>query len=210
MATTERSRETLRQLRTWRKEAAKYDTAMAKTERGLLAGTREWIGARAAGRVLEVAVGTGRTLPYYRDVASLTAIDLTPEMLAIARSRAAHAGIEVELSEADAEALPFGDARFDTVVCALALCSIPRPDVAVAEMRRVLVPGGTLLLADHIGSTWPPVYALQWVVERWSIPVRGEHLTRRHLARVEAAGFRVVERERLKAGMVERIRATKP
>jgi hypothetical protein len=77
-------------------------------------------------------------------------------------------------------------------------------------MRRVLVPGGTLLLADHIGSTWPPVYALQWMVERWSIPVRGEHLTRRHLARVEAAGFRVVEHERLKAGMVERIRATKP
>ncbi|MDN4613235.1 methyltransferase domain-containing protein [Leifsonia sp. F6_8S_P_1B] len=210
MAMTGPSRETLRQLRTWRREAARYDTVMAKTERGMLAGTREWLGARAVGRVLEVAVGTGRTLPYYRDVASLTAIDLTPEMLAVARSRAEHAGIEVELSEADAEALPFPDARFDTVVCALALCSIPHPDAAVAEMRRVLVPGGTLLLADHIGSTWPPVYALQWLMERWSVPVRGEHLTRRHLSRVEATGFRVVERERLKAGMVERIRAIRP
>jgi ubiquinone/menaquinone biosynthesis C-methylase UbiE len=55
--------------------------------------------------------------------------------------------------------LPFADASFDAVVCALSLCTIPNPAAAISEMKRVLVPRGRLLLLDHIGSTWPPVYA---------------------------------------------------
>ena len=85
-----------------------------------------------------------------------------------------------------------------------------RPATAIAEMKRVLVPGGRLLLLDHIGSTWPPVYAAQWLLERITIRSAGEHFTRRQLPLVEAAGFQVVETERLKAGSVERIHAVKP
>jgi hypothetical protein len=77
-------------------------------------------------------------------------------------------------------------------------------------MKRVLVPGGRLLLLDHIGSTWPPVYAAQWLLERITIRAAGEHFTRRQLPLVQAAGFHVVETERLKAGTVERIHAVKP
>ena len=87
---------------------------------------------------------------------------------------------------------------------------IPRPAAAIAEMRRVLIPGGRLLLLDHIGSTWPPVYAAQWLLERLTIRAAGEHFTRRQLPLVRAAGFQVVETERLKAGTVERIHAVKP
>ena len=116
----------------------------------------------------------------------------------------------VALLEVDAEHLPFADASFDTVVCALSLCTIPHPAMAIGEMKRVLVPGGRLLLLDHIASTWPPVYAAQWLLERVTICAAGEHFTRRQLPLVRAAGFHVVETERLKAGTVERIHAVKP
>jgi ubiquinone/menaquinone biosynthesis C-methylase UbiE len=90
------------------------------------------------------------------------------------------------------------------------LCSFPDPAGAIGEMRRVLVPGGRLLLIDHIRSSWPPIVAGQWLVERITIPVAGEHFTRRQLPLVRAAGFEVVETERSKAGTIERIHARKP
>ncbi|WP_431218515.1 class I SAM-dependent methyltransferase [Leifsonia xyli] len=204
------SRETRRQQRHWGRHAESYDTKIAKVERSMLAGTREWIGERASGRVLEVAVGGGRSLPYYRDDVSLVGVDLSPAMLAIARRRADELGRAVDLREGDAERLPFDGASFDTVVCALALCSIPRPDVAVAEMARVVVPGGSVVLVDHVRSDAALIFAGQWMLERLTIPLQGEHLTRRHLGEVEAAGLVVVENERLRSGSVERIRAVRP
>lgn len=201
---------TAKQRRVWQRAAPSYDRKMDGVDRGILAGGREWIGSRAHGRVLEVAIGTGRSLPHYRADVVLTGVDLSPAMLDVARRRAVDLGLDPHLQEADAEHLPFDDDRFDTVVCALAMCSIPDRAAALAEMRRVLVPGGTLLLLDHIGSTVPPIWLAQRIAELVSVPLAGEYFTRRQLALVQAAGFEVAERERLKAGMVERIRATCP
>lgn len=203
-------KQTQRQRTVWQKAAARYDRAMEPLERGVLAGSREWIAERAHGRVLEVAIGTGRSLEFYAPGIELTGVDLSPAMLRRARRRARELGLTPIFKAADAEQLPFDDAAFDTVVCALGLCSIPRPDVAVAEMARVLVPGGTLLLLDHIRSSWPPVVALQWLLERVTILTAGEHFTRRQLPVVRAAGLEVTETERLKAGTIERIRAIRP
>jgi ubiquinone/menaquinone biosynthesis C-methylase UbiE len=199
-----------RQKRIWDKAAPGYDRQIAFFERNWFSGGREWLGERARGRVLEVAVGTGRSLPHYPADVAVTGIELSPAMLAIARQRAADLGRDVTLREADAEHLPFDDASFDTVTCALALCTIPSPVAAVGEMRRVLAPGGCLLLLDHTGSTWPPLYAAQWLAERITIRTAGEHFTRRQLPLVKAAGFQIAEAERLKAGTVERIHAVKP
>jgi ubiquinone/menaquinone biosynthesis C-methylase UbiE len=201
---------TTKQRRVWNKAARSYDDQIAGVERGLLRGSREWIGTRARGRVLEVAIGTGRSLPFYPDAVELTGVDLSPEMLALARARAEELGRKVDLREGDAESLPFDDAGFDTVVCELALCSIPRPRDAIAEMLRVLAPGGRLLLLDHVGSSWPPVWLAQWLVERVTIPVAGEHFTRRPLRWVRAAGLEIDESVRQKAGTVERVSAIKP
>jgi len=201
---------TARQKQVWDKAAPGYDKQIAFFEKIQFAGGREWLGARARGRVLEVAIGTGRSLPHYPADASITGIELSPAMLAIARQRAADLGRDTDLRQGDAEHLPFDDASFDTAVCALSLCTIPRPTAAIAEMQRVLVPGGRLLLLDHIGSTWPPVYAAQWLAERITIRAAGEHFTRRQLPLVTAAGFQVMETGRLKAGTVERIHAVKP
>jgi ubiquinone/menaquinone biosynthesis C-methylase UbiE len=199
-----------RQKRVWDKSAPSYDKQIAVFEKIWFGGGREWVGERARGRVLEVAIGTGRNLPHYPPDAAVTGIELSPAMLAIARQRAAGLGRDVDLREGDAEHLPVGDASFDTVVCALSLCTIPGPAAAISEMNRVLAPGGRLLLLDHVGSTWPPVRAAQWLLEQITIRVAGEHFNRRQLPLVEAAGFRVAETERLKAGTVERIHAIKP
>lgn len=201
---------TARQKQVWDKSAPSYDKQIAFFEKIWFAGGRGWLGERARGRVLEVAIGTGRNLAHYAADVSLTGIELSPAMLGIARQRAAALDRDVELREGDAERLPFGDAAFDTVVCALSLCTIPDPAAAVGEMRRVLGPGGRLLLLDHIGSTWKPVYAAQWLIERVTIRAAGEHFTRRQLPLVKAAGFQIVEAERLKAGSVERIHAVRP
>jgi ubiquinone/menaquinone biosynthesis C-methylase UbiE len=201
---------TARQRRVWDKTAPGYDKQIAFFEKIQFAGGREWLGARARGQVLEIAIGTGRSLPCYPADVTVTGIDLSPAMLAIARQVAVGLGRDVDLREGDAEHLPFDDASFDTVVCALSLCTIPNPRAALGEMRRVLVPGGRLLLLDHIGSTWPPVYAAQWLLERVTIRAAGEHFTRRQLPLVTAAGFEIAETQRLKAGTVERIHAVKP
>jgi ubiquinone/menaquinone biosynthesis C-methylase UbiE len=199
-----------RQKRVWDKSAPNYDKQIAFFEKTWFTGGREWLTSRARGQVLEVAVGTGRNLAHYPAEATVTGIELSPAMLAIARQRAAGLGRDAELLEGDAEHLPCGDASFDTVVCALSLCTIPSPATAISEMKRVLVPGGRLLLLDHIGSTWLPVYAAQWLLEQVTVRAAGEHFTRRQLPLVQAAGFQVIEAERLKAGTVERIHAVKP
>jgi ubiquinone/menaquinone biosynthesis C-methylase UbiE len=193
----------------WDRAAPAYDRQIVFLERVWFTGGREWIGERARGRVLDVAVGTGRNLPFYPADATISGIELSPVMLAHARRRAAELGRPADLREGDAESLPYDDESFDTVVCALSLCTIPDPRAAVAEMHRVLVPGGRLLLVDHIGSSWPPIRAAQWLLERVTIATAGEHFTRRQRSVVAAAGFEIVESERLKAGSIERIHAVK-
>jgi ubiquinone/menaquinone biosynthesis C-methylase UbiE len=198
-----------RQRRVWDESAPSYDRQLDFVERLLGREDRAWLGERATGRVLEVAIGTGRSLPFYVAASSLTGVDISPEMLAVARRRAEERGLPVDLREGDAESLPVDDAAYDSVVCSLSLCTIPDPEAAIAEMKRALVPGGRLLLFDHVGSTWPPVYAVQWLVERISIRSAGEHYTRRSLPLVEAAGLEVVESRRRKAGVLERVHAVK-
>jgi ubiquinone/menaquinone biosynthesis C-methylase UbiE len=197
-------------LRTYEKMAPRYDRGIRFWERVQFGGGREWVTSRAQGKVLEVAVGTGLNLPLYPPGVTITGVELSPAMLAQARQRAADHGIEADLRQADAQALPFDDASFDTAVCTLSLCTIPDPVAAIAEMRRVLRPGGLILLFDHIGSSWWPIWAVQRLVEHFTIRTAGEYQTRRQLPLVQAAGFDIVETERLKAGTVERIAARKP
>jgi ubiquinone/menaquinone biosynthesis C-methylase UbiE len=199
-----------RQKRVWDEAAPRYDQQIAFLERHWFTGAREWVCSRAHGRVLEVAVGTGRNLPFYRPDVPLTGIELSTEMLAVARRRAAELGRPADLLEGDAHRLAFEDGSFDTVVCVLSLCTITDPARAIGEMKRVLVPGGTLLLADHIGSSFGPLRVAQRLVEQVTIRTAGEHFTRRQLPLVRAHGFEIVETERLRAGTVERIRARKP
>lgn len=206
----ERKNEKVR--RSWAKQARKYDKSMGFFERRIFGQQhRDWACSRATGRILEVAVGTGLNLSRYPEGLHVTGIDLSPEMLAIARKRAADEGTNVTLREGDAHALPFPDASFDSVVCTYSLCNIPDTSRALGEMKRVLRPGGKAILVDHIGSSVKPFFWVQKLVEFFSLRFEGEHMTRRPLEHVEAAGFEVVERDRLGlGGVVERLVALKP
>lgn len=193
--------------RSWAKQAPSYDKQIGFFERRVFGRShRPWACSRATGDVLEVAVGTALNLSHYPQEVALTGIDLSPEMLEIARSRAAQTQRPIDLREADAHELPFADESFDTVVCTYSLCNIPDPRRAVEEMKRVLRPGGKLILVDHIRSDVKPVLWFQKAVEFFTKRLEGEHVTRRPAEQVEAAGFEISERERLApARVVERL-----
>ncbi|MGY5080914.1 class I SAM-dependent methyltransferase [Streptomyces nigrescens] len=203
-------RNTERLRRYWDKHARSYDRQMRFFDRTLFAGSRVWVCSQASGDVLEVAIGTGLNLPHYPPGVRLTGIEWSPKMLAIARRRADELGRTADLREADAQALPFADASFDTVVCTLSLCAIPDDRRAVAEMVRVLKPGGRLLLLDHVPSTALPVRAIQRLVELVTVPLGGEHLLRRPLRHVQDVGLVIERQNRSKLGIVERLAAHKP
>jgi ubiquinone/menaquinone biosynthesis C-methylase UbiE len=192
------------------KNAPKYDRQMNFFDRVLFAGGREWACSQAEGEVLEIAVGTGRNLSHYPPGVKLTAIEFSPEMLAVARKRAEGIGREVDLREGDAQALEFADGSFDTVLITLALCTIPDDRKAVQEAKRVLRPGGKLILLEHVRSPALPVRAIQRVIEPLAIRFEADHLTREPLDYLADEGFGVDSVERSRLGIVERVIARKP
>src|SRR4051812_25146075 len=111
--------ETERVRRLMDKGAPRYDRQMNFFDRVLFGGGREWACSEADGEVLEIAVGSGRNLPFYPGGTSLTAIEFSPEMLELAKQQAASLGREVDLRLGDAQALEFADQSFDTIVCTL-------------------------------------------------------------------------------------------
>lgn len=202
--------ETARVRRRYDEVAARYDRFIRIAETLLFGDGRRWICAQARGEVLELAVGTGRNLPYYPADVRLTGIELSPAMLAIARRRAAALGRPVVLRVGDAQALDFPDGRFDTVVCTLALCTIPDDRRAVAEAVRVLRPGGRLLALEHVRSPIRPVRAVQRVLDPLAVRCEADHLLREPLEHVRAEGLIIERLERHKWGIVERLVARKP
>ncbi len=202
--------ETARVRRRYDAVAARYDRFIRIAETLLFGDGRRWICAQARGEVLEFAVGTGRNLPYYPADVRLTGIELSPAMLAIARRRAAALGRPVVLRVGDAQALDFPDGRFDTVVCTLALCTIPDDRRAVAEAVRVLRPGGRFLALEHVRSPIRPVRAVQRVLDPLAVRCEADHLLREPLEHVRAEGLIIERLERRKWGIVERLVARKP
>jgi ubiquinone/menaquinone biosynthesis C-methylase UbiE len=202
--------ETERVRRLMDKGAPRYDRQMNFFDRVLFAGGREWACSHAEGEVLEIAVGSGRNLPFYPEGTSLTAIEFSPEMLEVAKRRAAETRREVDLRLGDAQDLQFPDESFDTVVCTLAFCTIPHPGAAAAEAHRVLRPDGRFFALEHVRSPVLPVRAVQWALNPLTVRFEGDHLVREPLDYLRAAGFEVEELERSKWGIVERVVARKP
>lgn len=202
--------ETARVRQIYDKLAGSYDRAIRFAERVLFGDGRAWVCSRARGAVLEIAAGTGRNFPYYPHTVRLTAIDLSPAMLAIARRRAQTGGCDVTLSIGDAQALAFPDAAFDTVVATLALCSIPDDRKTIAEAKRVLRPGGRLLLLEHVRSPTAVARAVQRALDPLCVWLQADHLLREPLDGLMAEGFVIERLERSKWGIVERLAARKP
>jgi ubiquinone/menaquinone biosynthesis C-methylase UbiE/predicted ester cyclase len=202
--------ETERIRRIFDKQAPKYDKSMSRFERLLFAGNREWVCERAEGEILELAAGTARNLPFYSADVKVTGVELSPEMANLGRRRAEDLGREIDMQVGDAEALPFPDDSFDSVVCTYGLCTIPDDAAAISEAKRVLRPGGRILLAEHVRSPNPIVRTIQRLLEPFARRFGGDHLLREPLDHLAAEGFEVEELKRLKAGWVELVAARKP
>ena len=148
----------------------------------------------AAGRVLELGIGSGLNLPFY-DPATVTGVhgvDPSAELRAQAASAPRPAGLEVSVEDGVAEALPFEDGDFDSVVCTFTLCSVHSPAAALHEARRVLKPGGQLFFCEH--GLAPDAGVARWqgrIEPIWKRLAGGCHLTRPITSAIAEAGFKV-------------------
>jgi SAM-dependent methyltransferase len=151
---------------------------------------------KAAGKVLELGIGGGMNLIHYdaAQVASVSGVDPSAELRAIAQKAPRAEGLKVDIQDGTAEALPYPDASFDCVVCTFTLCSVASPPAALAEARRVLKPGGRFLFCEHGLSPDPKVADWQRFIEPlWKRLAGGCHLTRPVGAAITAAGFALAD-----------------
>ena len=152
---------------------------------------RERVIGAAEGRVLEIGVGSGMNLPFYRPpVREILALEPAPQLVTMARSASRATSMPVRFLEASAEAIPLDKYSVDTIVTTWTLCSIPQAATALADMRRVLRPGGKLLFVEH--GLAPDEGVRRWqdrLTPVWRCISGGCHLNRPIRSMIEGAGF---------------------
>ena len=178
--------------------AAGYDRAMAGPERAGLRAHRARLISQAAGRVLEIGGGTGVNLAHYGSEVSELVIAEPEAPMADRLERRLRTeprlAAPARVIRAPAEALPLPEGSIDTAVATLVLCTVGDPARALAELRRVLIPGGRLLFIEHVRSDEPRLAAWQDRLHGvHKFTGHGCHCNRPTLAYIEAAGFTVTE-----------------
>ncbi len=183
---------------TWgRAFSALYDAGLKASEEAGLREMRRELLAGAEGRVVELGAGTGANLDLYpNSVAELTLVEPDPHMTKRLREKLAAADRGAAVVEAPAERLPFADRSFETAVSTLVLCTVPDPKAAIAELIRVLKPGGKLLFIEHVRSGDPKLARWQDRLERpWRFLADGCHCNRDTLAIIGASSLELGEVE---------------
>ena len=165
-----------------------YDAICALSDWRGLRRWREWLARGSTGRTLELGCGTGRNLRFFRDQTRTVGLDPSPEALRRARKRAPRTPLVI----GSAQALPFRDGAFDTVVSSLVFCSVPDPPSALQEVGRVLRPDGRLRMVEHVRARSRFGARLQDLYQPlWTRVTGGCHPNRDTEAAVRAAGFQI-------------------
>ena len=194
----------------WNKAAASLD---------LMTGTGElkrWLPFKSAlfshmqpGNILLASLGTGLDIPAFPPGMTITAIDISPEMLKRAQPRINDYDGEIQAELVDVHELPYPDNHFDQVFTSCTFCSVPNPVAALQALNRVLKPGGSLCMFEHTGSRYFP---FKYMLDFMTIITGkiGPDMNRNTVGNVRAAGFEVTEVNNLFLDIVKTIKAIKP
>lgn len=170
--------------------AAAYDRITAAAERGPVGRARRELLAGLSGDIIEIGAGTGANFEHYPTGVHVVAFEPDPYMLKRARSRLdALARTDIDLRSAPAESLPVPDASFDVAVSTLVLCTVDDPAASLAEVSRVLRPGGTLVFIEHVRGDGLLGRVQDLIRPVWSWGGAGCQINRRTEGTMRAAGF---------------------
>lgn len=169
-----------------------------------VAAHRDELLAGLSGRVVEMGAGNGIGFPHYpATVEEVVALEPEPYLRAKALEAARRAPVSVSVRDGVADALPLEDGAFDAAVASLVLCTVPGASGALAELRRVLRPGGELRFMEHVRADRSPKASLQRSLDRsgiWPCLGGGCHCARDTVGTIEAAGFRIERMRRFDLG----------
>jgi len=194
--------------RKWDFSSSFYDLLAYGPERRW-APQKRGLFAHMNGKVLFVAVGTGQDIPFFPPNQNIVGIDISPRMLAQAKSRAAEYKGSLDLRVMDIHALEFPDHSFDQIVTSCTFCSVPNPVAGLSALRRVLKPGGILYMFEHTGSrVFPFNLMLNLMTPLWK-PI-GPEMNRDTVANVKKAGFEILQVNNVYLDVVKTIIAISP
>lgn len=179
-----------------------YDFILRPFEAFSLKNLRSRLLSNAHGRTLEIGIGTGVNLNYYPKDVQLIGIEPDESMRSLANKKAEHNRDHFQILDGDAQSLHFADSSFDTVVGTLVFCTIPNPDKALEEVYRVLKPGGSFLLLEHVRKNTPIVgRLLDLLTPAWKHVAGGCHLNRDPSKHIQEVGFIVDSTKTLWSGL---------
>jgi ubiquinone/menaquinone biosynthesis C-methylase UbiE len=191
----------------YNRQASFFDLTEAPSELFLFGRARRrlWRDV-AAGRLLEIGVGTGKNMPHYPKGARVVGMDISPRMLRKAAVKAQHLSANIDLILADAQRLPFRDGAFDGAAATFVFCSVPDPVTGLQEVTRVVRPGGRVDLLEHVRSGFG---VAGWVMDRLNplvVRLMGANINRDTVRNVSQAGIDIDEVESRGFGIIKLIR----
>ena len=187
-----------------------YDLMEGLVERSRYSDWRRLLWSKVEGKnILEVGVGTGKNFPYYPAGVKMTAIDFSEKMLRRARGRARRNGVKVDLLQVDVQCMEFEANTFDSAAATFVFCSVPDPVLGLEEIRRVVRPGGKVVLLEHVLSANRVIAAMMNLVNPVVSRIMGPSINRRTVENVARSGLVVERVTDLAAGIFKLIEARK-
>jgi ubiquinone/menaquinone biosynthesis C-methylase UbiE len=185
-----------------------YDLMQRLMDRGAIGTGRPYLWSHVRGnRVLEVGVGTGKSMDYYPRDAHVSAIDLSERMLERARRRAAELSLDVDLRAMDVQHLDFADDTFDAVVATCVFCSVPDPVAGLRELKRVVKPDGAIWLLEHVRIDRPVIGALMDALNPMMVRMMGANINRQTVENARRSGLQLITVEKFGGELVKLIHA---
>ncbi len=195
--------------RKWDKAAPNFDLMAGRGAEKRWKPFKEELFSNMNGKVLFLALGTGLDIATFPEGKDITAIDISPKMLEVAKPRMGAYEGDISAEVMDVHDMSYADSSFDQVFTSCTFCSVPNPVEGLKSLRRVLKPGGELFMFEHTGSQYYPFKIMMDVMTQLSRKL-GPDMNRTTVANVRAAGFKLKEVNNLFLDVVKTIKAVNP